>query len=132
MEFKLEGEGFQELERTFADLARKNEKINKLAVKAAGKVLAEEIQKRAPRSEIGGGHHHVEDDIIVGNRIRRDEDGEIYAVVGPTKNTKFRVHLPEFGTVYQKANPFIHESMSAANQEMLSQMRNVIKAGYKL
>ncbi|WP_269773946.1 HK97-gp10 family putative phage morphogenesis protein [Bacillus siamensis] len=132
MNFELELKGFRELESTFADLARKDEKIHKAAVKAGGAVLAAEINEEAPRSSIGGSHPHIDDDIMVGSRIRRDEDGEIYAVVGPTKDTKFRVHLPEFGTLHQAANPFIHRSMLKANGKMLDAMEKVIKAGYKL
>ncbi|WIG48953.1 hypothetical protein QPL78_09670 [Bacillus halotolerans] len=56
----------------------------------------------------------------------------MYAVVGPTKDTKFRVHLPEFGTIHQAANPFIRNSMFQANDKMLDAMEKVIKAGYKL
>nr|WGE08430.1 hypothetical protein P5658_09090 [Bacillus subtilis] len=50
----------------------------------------------------------------------------------PTKDTKFRVHLPEFGTIHQAANPFIRNSMVQANDKMLDAMEKVIKAGYKL
>nr|MDH3077270.1 hypothetical protein [Bacillus velezensis] len=39
MNFELELKGFRELESTFADLARKDEKIHKAAVKAGGAVL---------------------------------------------------------------------------------------------
>ncbi|WP_392387326.1 HK97-gp10 family putative phage morphogenesis protein, partial [Bacillus licheniformis] len=63
---------------------------------------------------------------------RKDPDGEIYAVVGPTKDTKFRVHLPEFGTIHQPANPSIQRSMLSANERMLQAMASVIKRGYKL
>ncbi|MCY9112081.1 HK97 gp10 family phage protein [Bacillus atrophaeus] len=132
MNFQIELQGFKELEATFADLARKDEKIHKAAVKAGGAVLAAEINEEAPRSDLGGSHPHIEEDIIVGNRIKRDEDGEIYAVVGPTKETKFRVHLPEFGTIHQPANPFIQRSMMKANDKILEAMRKAIKAGYKL
>ncbi|AKL83282.1 HK97-gp10 family putative phage morphogenesis protein [Bacillus atrophaeus] len=132
MNFEIELQGFKELEATFADLARKDEKIHKAAVKAGGAVLAAEINEEAPRSDLGGSHPHIEEDIIVGNRIKRDEDGEIYAVVGPTKETKFRVHLPEFGTIHQPANPFIQRSMMKANDKILEAMRKAIKAGYKL
>ncbi|MDG0765385.1 HK97 gp10 family phage protein [Bacillus subtilis] len=132
MNFELELKGFKELESTFADLARKDEKIHKATVKAGGAVLAEVINDNAPRSAIGGKHPHIDEDIIVGNRIKRDEDGEIYAVVGPTKDTKYRVHLPEFGTIHQAANPFIRNSMVQANDKMLDAMEKVIKAGYKL
>ncbi|MCY8947971.1 HK97-gp10 family putative phage morphogenesis protein [Bacillus atrophaeus] len=132
MNFVIELQGFKELEATFADLARKDEKIHKAAVKAGGAVLAAEINEEAPRSDLGGSHPHIEEDIIVGNRIKRDEDGEIYAVVGPTKETKFRVHLPEFGTIHQPANPFIQRSMMKANDKILEAMRKAIKAGYKL
>ncbi|QOQ53515.1 HK97-gp10 family putative phage morphogenesis protein [Bacillus amyloliquefaciens] len=132
MNFELELKGFRELESTFAELARKDEKIHKAAVKAGGAILAAKINDEAPRSAIGGSHHHIDEDIIVGSRIRRDEDGEIYAVVGPTKDTKFRVHLPEFGTLHQAANPFIQRSMVKANDKMLEAMEKVIKAGFKL
>ncbi|MCY8505098.1 HK97-gp10 family putative phage morphogenesis protein [Bacillus atrophaeus] len=132
MNFEIELQGFKELEATFADLARKDEKIHKAAVKAGGAVLAAEINEEAPRSDLGGSHPHIEEDVIVGNRIKRDEDGEIYAVVGPTKETKFRVHLPEFGTIHQPANPFIQRSMMKANDKILEAMRKAIKAGYKL
>ncbi|WFE15357.1 HK97 gp10 family phage protein [Bacillus atrophaeus] len=132
MNFEIELQGFKELEATFADLARKDEKIHKAAIKAGGAVLAAEINEEAPRSDLGGSHPHIEEDIIVGNRIKRDEDGEIYAVVGPTKETKFRVHLPEFGTIHQPANPFIQRSMMKANDKILEAMRKAIKAGYKL
>ncbi|MGE7722542.1 HK97-gp10 family putative phage morphogenesis protein, partial [Bacillus velezensis] len=50
MNFELELKGFRELESTFADLARKDEKIHKAAVKAGGAVLAAEINEEAPRS----------------------------------------------------------------------------------
>lgn len=132
MKIEMEMQGFKELDSYLASLARKDEAINKAAVKAGGAILAKEIKKNAPRSNIGGSHPHIDEDIIVGNRTRKDPDGEIYAVVGPTKDTKFRVHLPEFGTIHQPANPSIQQSMKSANDRMLEAMVAVIRKGYKL
>ncbi|MGG4088997.1 HK97-gp10 family putative phage morphogenesis protein [Bacillus licheniformis] len=132
MKIEMEMQGFKELDSYLASLARENESINKATVKAGGAILAKEIKKNAPRSNIGGSHPHIDEDIIVGNRTRKDPDGEIYAVVGPTKDTKFRVHLPEFGTIHQPANPSIQRSMLSANERMLQAMASVIKRGYKL
>lgn len=58
MNFELELKGFKELESTFADLARKDEKIHKATVKAGGAVLAEVINDNAPRSAIGEAPSH--------------------------------------------------------------------------
>ena len=50
----MEMQGFKELDSYLSSLARKDEKINKATVKAGGAVLAKEIKKNAPRSNIGG------------------------------------------------------------------------------
>jgi HK97 gp10 family phage protein len=131
MNIELDLEGFKELESSLADLARESEVVHKAAVLAGANVLAKEINKEAPRSDEKGDHVHINEDIVAGNRVRK-EDGEIYAVVGPTKETKHRVHLPEFGTIHQPANPFIERSMKNANERMLNAMREVIQAGHKL
>lgn len=54
MKFEIEMQGFKELDSYLSSLARKDEKINKATVKAGGAVLAKEIKKNAPRSNIGG------------------------------------------------------------------------------
>lgn len=107
------------LQRTSANV----EQVKAKALKAGAEKIRKPIADLAPRSNIP--HEHMADSIIV-SEIQRDATGNEFVEVGPEKS-KFYAPFQEFGTVKQRAKPFIEPGYLQGRQEALSTIADVVK-----
>ncbi|WP_342495639.1 HK97-gp10 family putative phage morphogenesis protein [Bacillus sp. FSL K6-0994] len=106
--FNLQIDGLEELENAIGNMQRKVSKMHKEALTAGATVIKDELHPNTPRSDKE--QKHMQDDLDI-TRLRTDGDGVKYVAVGwpkskSRKDTQWRIHFPEFGTLHQPAQKF--------------------------
>ena len=99
------------------------EKVKEKALKAGAEKIRKPIANLAPRSTIP--HEHMADNIII-SEVQKDSDGNEFVDVGPDKS-KYYAKFQEFGTVKQKAKPFVEPGYLQGRKEALEAIAEVVK-----
>ncbi|MNF91613.1 hypothetical protein D3C84_742200 [compost metagenome] len=122
-------EGIDELLRNLRTrLNHASERVEKKALKAAGKILADEMERRVVVSDKSY-NLHTKMHIVVSNVKKRN--GVKYVTIGPGKKVSFRSHFIEFGTSKQSARPFIEPSYHAKKDEALNELAEELRKGLR-
>lgn len=96
-------EGMEELLNKLSQISNNVDGVIDKALKEAGNNVKDEMQKLVRVSDIN--HTHIKDDIQI-SEIKGEGKGK-YIEIGPGKETSWRSHFLEFGTVKMSANPFV-------------------------
>lgn len=107
---------------------RASKRVESQALRAAGKVMADDMSDRANRSP-GARKYHLQDNITVSG-VRR-KDGVKYVLVGPNKKVSWRAHFPEFGTSKMPATPYITPAFLAKRKESLRVLAEELRKGLR-
>lgn len=100
-------------------------RVEKVALKAGGELVAEEMRLRVRLS--GKNHKHIRDDIKVSGV--RTQDGVKYVAVGPSKKTAWRAIFLENGTKKMAARPFAYPAFHEKKAEALKVMADELRKG---
>ncbi|MBP1907079.1 HK97 gp10 family phage protein [Paenibacillus turicensis] len=103
-------------------------KVERVALRAAGEVIAQEEKSIVAVSDRDG-VTHIRDDIYV-TRVSR-KDGMKYVLVKNSKRTSWRTHFEEFGTSKQSARPFKEPAFQARKGAALQIIANTFREGLK-
>lgn len=120
------------IDRLLSSLRRRGEaasnKVERVALRAAGKVMADDMSERASRSPAAR-RYHLQDNITVSG-VRR-KDGVKYVLIGPNKRVAWRAHFPEFGTSKMPATPYIEPAFLAKRREALIILADEMRKGLR-
>lgn len=121
-------------------IGNKAKRITNKAVRESAPIFSEELKAQTPYENVSdrswkaqrkmdkitgkkSTFKHMKDDIQVSGV---DQFGHVN--VGFGKDTYWRVHFVELGTVNQKANPFIERAIDASREEYESKISSVIRS----
>lgn len=124
----LEIDGMDKIRKRINELGRKGSRIQNAAIKQGGQILADTMYKEVSVSDIN--HTHIRDDIVV-SEVKRIK-GIPHVQVGPSKETAWRAHFLEFGTVYMPPNPFMLRSVRLSKESVQAKLRSELKRGLEL
>lgn len=105
-----------------------SKRLEAKALQEAGRIMATEMERRAPRSNLTR-NYHLQDNIVV-SRVR-SKDGVRYVEIGPNKKVAWRAHFVEFGTSTQPAKPYIEPAFRATNGEALRLLADELRKGLR-
>src|SRR5699024_1042539 len=121
--------GVEEIIRNFSLKAKKVKTVEKTAREAGAQVIKRELERNTPKSDEGG--DHLKDTIGISGARTDKETGDKYTAVGWGKDNAWRVHFPEFGTIYQSPQGFVTKSVNNAKDEveraMISQVKRALR-----
>ena len=120
----IELEGMQELLNRLEEMGKEGKKIENAALKKAGEVLQEEIQKEAPTDS-----GNLKDNIEVG-KIKKNKEGS-YVQVG-TNDKSWYGKFVEFGTTKMSANPFMSRAYQSKKEEIQETIADEVRKGLGL
>lgn len=139
----FELQGTEEIKAKLKKLNAQSNRIENKALREGGKVILDEIKRRAPRSDVprppGGKTQrwrtgkHAADLLKVGN-VRREKGGKIVRVgllKGDTSKI-FYLKFHEWGTSKMPARPFMEPAQQEKEQEALQAIRDALKEGLGL
>lgn len=124
----LEVDGMEEIRKRIIELGRKGARIQNAAIKQGGQILADTMYKEVSVSDIN--HTHIRDDIVV-SEVKRIK-GIPHVQVGPSKETAWRAHFLEFGTIYMPPNPFMLRSVRLSKENVQAKLKSELKKGLGL
>mgnify|MGYP000850255463 FL=1 len=117
-------EGMENLLNEIEKLGKTGSRIENKALREAGDVVKEAIQKEAP---IRSGK--LKESITV-SRVK-NKDGAKHVEVGPDKGV-FYSRFVEFGTVKMKANPFMARGYETSKDSAMETIEKNLKEGLGL
>lgn len=100
-------------------------RVERVALKEGGKVLADGMKSKINRSLKN--HLHLKDDIKVSGI--RERDGVKYVLIGPGRKTAWRAKFLEYGTAKMKARPFAYPGFHENKNEAYEAMKREFKKG---
>ncbi len=120
----VEIEGMDELRKRLAEMGEQSKRIEHAALKkAAGRIEAAIIEEVPVRS--GNLKKSIKSSGV------RTKDGIKHVLVGPSKDCYYGVFV-EFGTVHQKADPFMARGFEKSKEEALEIVANELRAALGL
>ncbi|PKR84866.1 HK97-gp10 family putative phage morphogenesis protein [Heyndrickxia camelliae] len=105
-------------------LAIEQTKVRNRALKEAGKRLAQRLRENTPVD--GKTDEHMRDDV----RVSGVKDGEV--TVGFGKDTAWRAHFVEMGTIKQRPQGFIQRTEEEMRNEILQIVETELRRGFGL
>jgi len=114
--------GMNEIKNRLKTLGEKGEQVANKALKVGAEILKSEIEKEIRTKKLISDYDkkHLVDYIIISKIV----DGEIE--VGPAHSFFYALFL-EFGTVRQKATPFMEPAFLRVKDKIQVEMRKVIR-----
>ncbi|MFG3610997.1 HK97-gp10 family putative phage morphogenesis protein [Rummeliibacillus stabekisii] len=106
-------------------MAGKEKKVRNKALQVAAKAFAQELRKNTPTNQKDT--EHLKDDIKIS---KIDGNGEIF--IGYGKETAWRAHFVELGTIKQMPQGFIQRTEREMQSEVMKIMRNELRKGLGL
>lgn len=118
--------GLKQIEANLKKLALKESKVRDKAVQKAAEEVARQLERNTPVEPNYNGKH-MKDDVQVG---KVDEDGHI--TVGYGKDTSWRAHFVEMGTIKQPPQGFIQQTEDQMKKRIIDIMKKEIQRGLGL
>ncbi|MEK5500450.1 HK97-gp10 family putative phage morphogenesis protein [Bacillus sp. FSL M8-0168] len=118
--------GLRAIEGNLRKLAAKEKKVRNKALERAAKEVADQLEINTPSGDDHGGTH-MKDDVQIS---KPNEDGHI--TVGFGKETSWRVHFVEMGTMKQPPQGFIQQTEEQMQSKVLEIIRTELKRGLGL
>ncbi|MED4522615.1 HK97 gp10 family phage protein, partial [Bacillus velezensis] len=104
------------------------EKVEPVALKAGGEIIAERQRSHVNRSDKK--QPHMQDNITVSN-VREDKDGVRFVAVGPNKKVAYRGSFLEWGTSKMPPQPFIEKGGKEGEGPAVELMERILTAPIK-
>lgn len=123
MGFKLEG--MNELLTQLAQMGDKANSVKEKATLEGAKIIRDEIEKNAPRSNYS--KEHAADQIIIGDFDSSTNSREI-----GTDKESWYLQFPEWGTSTQPAQAFTEKSFNVSKDRALEKVAQIIMKELKL
>ncbi|MDM5199253.1 HK97 gp10 family phage protein [Fictibacillus enclensis] len=114
-------EGFAQIDSTLKKLALQSKKASAKAAKAGGKVLAEALPDEMPYDPET--KYHLRDDVQMSGV---KNNGDIFVQVGFGNNTAWRVHITEWGTIYQPPQAVIQRTEKRTEKQIIEAMERAV------
>lgn len=99
---------YKAINKTKKDL----EKSEVIAIEEAAKFAAKELEKKTPVASINS--DHAKNHIVYSKPTKNKP----YSEVGFDKEVAWRIHFVEFGTIFQRPQPFIEKTIKDIESEV--------------
>lgn len=106
------------IDRALKNMGSQEKKVRNKALKKAGNKLASRLRDNTPIDPRDNNKKHMKDDIVVSGV---DQYGEV--TIGFGKETYWRAHFVELGTIKQRPQHFIENT----EQEMRDKVMEIIR-----
>ncbi|ATO28675.1 hypothetical protein RA13_12065 [Bacillus atrophaeus] len=121
-------DGIDDLTQYFEKIGGDVEKVEPVALKAGGELIAERQRAHVNRSDKK--QAHMQDNITVSN-VRGTKDGEKFVAVGPNLKVAFRGKFLEWGTSKMPPHPFIEKGGEEGKGPAVELMERILTAPIK-
>lgn len=121
-------DGLDELTVFFEKIGGDVEKVEPVALKAGGEIIAERQRGHVNRSDKQ--QPHMQDNITVSN-VRESKDGEKFVSVGPNKKVAYRARFLEWGTSKMPPHTFIEKGGEEGEASAVEVMQKILTAPIK-
>ncbi|WP_459198614.1 HK97-gp10 family putative phage morphogenesis protein [Bacillus subtilis] len=121
-------DGLDDLTQYFEKIGGDVEKVEPVALKAGGEIIAERQRSHVNRSDKQ--QPHMQDNITVSN-VRESKDGEKFVSVGPNKKVAYRARFLEWGTSKMPPHPFIEKGGKEGEASAVEVMQRILTAPIK-
>ncbi|MEM1498872.1 HK97-gp10 family putative phage morphogenesis protein [Bacillus velezensis] len=121
-------DGIDDLTQYFEKIGGDVEKVEPVALKAGGEIIAERQRSHVNRSDKK--QPHMQDNITVSN-VREDKDGVRFVAVGPNKKVGYRGSFLEWGTSKMPPQPFIEKGGKEGEGPAVELMERILTAPIK-
>ncbi|MED3600982.1 HK97-gp10 family putative phage morphogenesis protein [Bacillus subtilis] len=121
-------DGIDDLTQYFEKIGGDVEKVEPVALKAGGEIIAERQRGHVNRSDKQ--QPHMQDNITVSN-VRESKDGEKFVSVGPNKKVAYRARFLEWGTSKMPPHPFIEKGGEEGEASAVEVMQKILTAPIK-
>jgi HK97 gp10 family phage protein len=122
-QFKVEIEGFEELERNMQKLLKQvDDSMQEVIIEKAAKQAADQIRSRAPIGPTGNARRS-----IVHKLMPRSDMYPTIGIVAVDRRIAPHFHFLEFGTSKQSPNPVFRSGWAAVASQVMQQIINDIK-----
>lgn len=111
-------------------LVAQKSSIERKAVREAAKHFSNRLKDETPRYD--GKSYPSSNNVHLENSITMSNFKDDQILVGFNKETAWRVHFIEYGTIKQKPNGFIERTIQSSQKDILEIMQNEIKKGLGL
>nr|MDH3099429.1 HK97 gp10 family phage protein [Bacillus velezensis] len=121
-------DGIDDLTQYFEKIGGDVEKVEPVALKAGGEIIAERRRAHVNRSDKK--QPHMQDNITVSN-VRESKDGVKFVAVGPNKKVAYRGRFLEWGTSKMPPHPFIEKGGEEGEGPAVELMERILTAPIK-
>ncbi|AKD30052.1 hypothetical protein AW02_019020 [Bacillus velezensis NJN-6] len=121
-------DGIDDLTQYFEKIGGDVEKVEPVALKAGGELIAERQRAHVNRSDKK--QPHMQDNITVSN-VRESKDGVKFVAVGPNKKVAYRGRFLEWGTSKMPPHPFIEKGGEEGEGPAVELMERILTAPIK-
>ncbi|APB82391.1 hypothetical protein BAMY_09590 [Bacillus amyloliquefaciens] len=121
-------DGIDDLTQYFEKIGGDVEKVEPVALKAGGEIIAERQRSHVNRSDKK--QPHMQDNITVSN-VRESKDGVRFVAVGPNKKVAYRGRFLEWGTSKMPPHPFIEKGGEEGEGPAVELMERILTAPIK-
>lgn len=105
------------------------ESLEREAVREGGEIVKRHQEENWNRSDVGGGHEHIKDNVIVGRAYEVAEGTQ--ASVAPKMSLRWRAKFVEYGTSRQPPQAPVErsaqQSEAAATNAMMRVLERVVR-----
>ena len=115
------------IDQALKRMVAEEKKVRNKGLKEAAKAVAERLRENTPIDLTDGNEKHMKDEIAISGV---DQNGEIY--VGYGKETAWRAHFVEMGTIKQRPQHFIERTEQEMQEEIMRIMAEEFKRGLGL
>ncbi|WZX99672.1 HK97-gp10 family putative phage morphogenesis protein [Bacillus sp. FSL W7-1360] len=122
----VEVRGGDKIDRHLRQLAAREKRVRNKALRAAAVAVADRLEKNTPEDKKSRGKHLKDDVKISGVK----QDGSV--VIGYGKDTYWRAHFVEMGTIKMNPQHFILQTEREMSTQVIHIMETEIKRGLGL
>ncbi|WP_025726784.1 HK97-gp10 family putative phage morphogenesis protein [Heyndrickxia ginsengihumi] len=115
------------IDKALKQMAGKEKRVRNRALKQGANTLAARLRENTPVDDNDNNEKHMRDGIVVSGV---NADGEIQ--VGYDKETYWRVHFSELGTIKQRPQGFIQRTEEEMKNEFFKTVQDELKKGLGL
>lgn len=121
-------EGDKELDKRLQEITQENPQAEKRGLRKGAAYLQDQLSRNAPYDS--NTKYHLRDDVQVSNV--KNEDGYQSVKIGWGKQTAWRVHFTEFGTMHHPPNAFVESTEKDSRDAVFRAMEDEIRRSLNL
>jgi len=115
------------IDKALKQMAGKEKRVRNRALKQGAQAVADRLRQNTPKDKEDNNEKHMQDDIVVSGI---DQYGDIK--IGYGKETAWRVHFTEMGTIKQRPQGFIQRTEEEMKEEFIRIVETEIRKGLGL